>query len=219
MHIAIPLGNHDRARSPRAGLSGIWMFLAFLVLVLLAGGGCAVSKYNGLVSSQERVAAQWSEIENQYKRRYDLVPQLVETVKGAADFEKSTITEVTEARAAVGKTQLTPTLPEDPAKLQAFFEAQRGLSSALSRLLVTVENYPQLKASANFLSLQDQLEGTENRIAVARRDYIDAVKSYNTNVRRFPNNLLANTFGFVTLPQLQSEEDVTQRPDVDFGGG
>jgi len=206
-------------RSKSAGLNGCWVGLAVAALVMLAAGGCGVGKYNGIVSNEERVGAQWSEITNQYKRRADLVPQLVETVKGAADFERSTITEVTEARASVGRMQMPENLPEDPAQIAAFFEAQKGLSSALSRLLVVAENYPDLKASQNFLALQDQLEGTENRIAVARRDYIEAVKNYNTGIRRFPGNLLASTFGFERMGQLEIEGDVTEVPEVDFNFG
>jgi len=203
----------------RGAVSGCWIGLAAVLLVLLAVGGCGVSKYNGIVSSEERVGAQWTEIRNQYKRRADLIPSLVETVQGAADFERSTITAVTEARASVGKLQLPETLPEDPAQIAAFFEAQKGLSSALSRLLVVAENYPDLRANQNFLALQDQLEGTENRIAVARRDYIEAVKAFNTNIRRFPGNLVASTFGFERLPQLEIEGPVDQVPEVDFDFG
>ncbi len=205
--------------SSKSGLNGCWIGLAAAALVMLAVGGCAVGKYNGIVSNQERVEAQWSEITNQYKRRADLVPLLVETVKGAADFERSTIIEVTEARASVGKLQLPDSLPDDPAQIAAFFEAQKGLSSALSKLLVVAENYPDLKASQNFLALQDQLEGTENRIAVARRDYIDAIRNYNTGIRRFPGNLLASSFGFERMPQLEVEEGVTEVPAVGFEFG
>ena len=210
---------HVQADPKRRGAaSGCWIGLAAFVLVLLLFGGCAVSKYNGIVGQEENVEAKWSEIHNQYKRRFDLVPQLVETVKGAADFEKSTITAVTEARASVGKMQLPDKLPDDPAQIAAFFEAQKGLSGALSRLLVVAENYPQLKASQNFLSLQDQLEGTENRIAVARRDYIDAIKGYNASIRKFPGNLIASSFGFERREQLQAEPETTEVPKIDFTG-
>jgi len=206
-------------RSRRGAVSTALVVLGVLVLLLLAFGGCAMSQYNGIVSTDEKVGKQWSEIQNQYKRRYDLVPQLVETVKGAANFEQSTITAVTEARASVGKFQLPEKLPGDAAQMQQYFEAQQGLGSALSRLLVVAENYPQLKASQNFLSLQDQLEGTENRIAVARRDYIDAVQDYNVRIRRFPGNVLAGMFGFEQKPQLEFEEAVTERPKVEFDFG
>lgn len=212
------MGNASRERG-RRGASGCWIALGVAVLVLLGVGGCAVGKYNGIVTAEEKVAQKWSDITNQYKRRADLVPQLVEVVQGAADFEKSTITEVTEARASVGRMQLPDKLPEDPAQIQAYFEAQKGLSSALSRLLVVAENYPQLKASQNFLSLQDQLEGTENRIAVARTDYIAAVKDFNTSIRRFPGNLIASSFGFERLPQLEIEGASEAPPKVDFDFG
>jgi len=194
------------------------VILIALVVFLLLVGGCAAAGYNRLVGLQADVEAKWSAIQNQYKRRYDLVPQLVETVKGAADFEKSTITAVTEARASVGRTQIAPgELPQDPEKLRAYFEAQNQLGSSLQRLLVTVENYPQLKATQNFISLQDQLEGTENRIGVARRDYIDSVARYNVGIKSFPANLMAGTFGFEKKPQLQFDEDVEKRPEFSFG--
>ena len=186
------------------------------VVLVLVLGLSLVGRYNGLVGTQEKVEAAWSEIDNQYKRRFDLVPQLVSTVQGAADFEKSTITEVTEARASVGRAQLPPGVPQDPAQLQSYADAQQGLGAALSRLLVVVERYPELKASANFLALQDQLEGTENRIAVARRDYIDAVRLYNTGRRRFPTNLIAGMFGFDAVPQLQIDAGERETPQVDF---
>lgn len=191
---------------------------AVLLLALIAGG-LFVGRYNSLVTLQEKTDAAWSEVSNQYKRRFDLVPQLVSTVQGAADFEKSTITEVTEARASVGRMQLPPGAPTDPAQLEAYMQAQQGLGSALSRLMVVVERYPELKASQNFLSLQDQLEGTENRIAVARRDYIDAVRGYNTYLRRFPTNLVAGMFGFDKLAQFEIEEQEQQVPQVEFDFG
>src|SRR5690606_12218432 len=136
-------------------------------------GVTGIGKYNSLVTEREKVAAAWSEIDNQYQRRYELIPNLVETVKGAADFERSTLEAVVEARASVGRVQLPAELPTDPAQLDAYLRAQQGLGAALGRLFAVAESYPQLKATQNFLSLQDQLEGTENRIAVARRDYID----------------------------------------------
>jgi len=191
---------------------------AVLVLALILGG-MLVSRYNGLVTQQEKARAAWSEIDNQYKRRYDLVPQLVETVKGAADFERSTLEAVTEARASVGRVQLPAGLPTDPAQLQAFVAAQQGLGSALGRLFAVAEQYPQLKATQNFLSLQDQLEGTENRIAVARRDYIEAVRGYNTYQRRFPTNLVAGVFGFDPLAQLEAGAAERETPKVEFDFG
>ncbi len=191
--------------------AGVGLLLALIV------GMTVMGKYNTLVTLQEGNEAAWSEIDNQYKRRFDLIPQLVSTVQGAASFEKSTLTEVTEARASVGRAQLPPGLPDDPAKLQSYIAAQQGLGSALGRLFVVVERYPELKANQNFLSLQDQLEGTENRIAVARRDYIDAVRTYNTARRRFPGNLVAGLFGFDEQPQLQIDEAERETPQVDFG--
>jgi LemA protein len=186
------------------------------VALLVVIGLTVMGKYNSLVTLQEKVEAAWSEIDNQYKRRYDLIPQLVNTVQGAADFEKSTLEAVTEARASVGRAQLPPGLPADEAQLRAYIEAQQGLGAALGRLFVVVERYPELKANQNFLSLQDQLEGTENRIAVARRDYIDAVRLYNTGLRRFPGNLVAGLFGFDPRPQLQIDEAERETPQVDF---
>lgn len=188
---------------------------AAILLVLIIGGMLA-SRYNGLVTRQETTEAAWSEIDNQYKRRFDLVPQLVNTVKGAADFEKSTLEAVTEARASVGRAQLPPGLPGNPAQLQAYIQAQQGLGAALGRLFAVVERYPEIKANQNFLSLQDQLEGTENRIAVARRDYIDAVRDYNTYRRRFPTNFVSGMFGFEQLAQLQIEEGERETPQVEF---
>jgi len=187
-----------------------------LVVILLIIGGTAIGRYNSLVSSQEKVEAAWSEIDNQYKRRFDLIPTLVNTVKGAADSEKSTLQAVTEARASVGKSQLPSGLPTDPAQLQAYAKAQQGLGAALGRLMVVVERYPELKANQNFLTLQDQLEGTENRIAVARRDYIDAVLVYNTLRRRFPSNIIAGMFGFEKQPQLELAPEVRETPKVEF---
>ena len=189
-----------------------------LLLVLIVGM-TLMGRYNSLVSLQEKTDATWSQVSNQYKRRFDLIPQLVSTVQGAADFEKSTITEVTEARASVGRAQLPAGAPTDPAQLQSFMQAQQGLGSALSRLMVVVERYPELKASQNFLALQDQLEGTENRISVARKDYIDSVRQYNTYLRRFPTNLLAGPFGFEKLPHFEIAEQEQQTPNVEFDFG
>ncbi len=190
--------------------AGIVMIIALIVVFT------AIGRYNLLVTSQEKIEAAWSEIDNQYKRRFDLIPSLVNTVKGAADFEKSTLEAVTEARASVGRAQLPAGLPTDPASLQAYTQAQQSLGAALSRLMVVVERYPEIKANQNFLSLQDQLEGTENRIAVARRDYIDAVRVYNTARRRFPTNIIAGMFGFEKQPQLEIEPESRETPKVEF---
>jgi LemA protein len=186
-------------------------------MLLVAVGVSGVGTYNTLVAKKTDVEAAWSEINNQYKRRYDLVPQLVETVKGAADFEQAVLTEVTEARASVGKLQVGGEAPSDPAQLEQYLAAQKSLGGALSRLLVVAENYPQLTATEGFITLQGQLEGTENRIATARRDYIEGVRTYNTAVRSFPGNLMAGFFGFEESAQLEIEAEATERPKIDFG--
>ena len=196
--------------------TGCLVAIGVVLVIVLIIGGTAIGRYNQLVTSQEKIEAAWSEIDNQYKRRFDLIPQLVNTVKGAADFEKSTLEAVTEARASVGRAQLPAGLPTDPAQLQAYTQAQQGLGSALARLMVVVERYPDIKANQNFLALQDQLEGTENRIAVARRDYIDAVLVYNTTRRRFPASIIAGMFGFEKQPQLELEPEVRETPKVEF---
>jgi len=203
----------------RRGAVSAGLVTVIVLLVLVLGlGGCVAGRYNALVSGQEATDQKFSQIDNQYKRRYDLIPQLVETVKGAANFEKEVLTGVTEARASVGKLQLPESPSSDPAALEQYLGAQKALGSALGRLMVTVERYPQLTATAGFRDLQVQIEGTENRIAVARDDYIAAVKDYNTTLRRFPANLVASAFGFERLPQLEaaqaSEREV---PTIDFG--
>ncbi len=205
------LNNHSGV-----GKIGCLVVIGVVLVIALIVGGTAIGKYNQLVTGQEKIEASWSEIDNQYKRRFDLIPQLVSTVKGAADFEKSTLLAVTEARASVGRAQLPAGLPTDPAQLQAYTQAQQGLGSALARLMVVVERYPDIKANQNFLSLQDQLEGTENRIAVARRDYIDAVRVYNTARRRFPGSVIAGMFGFEKQPQLEIDPESRETPKVEF---
>jgi LemA protein len=192
----------------------------FAVLMLwvaaLGLGGCG---YNTLQSSDEQVKAGWAEVVNQYQRRADLVPNLVKTVQGFAQQEKDVLLGVTNARSKVGSIQATPELVNDPAAFQKFVAAQGELTSALSRLLVVAENYPQLKSDANFRDLQAQLEGTENRIAVARNRYIKAVQEYNVTVRSFPNNLTAMMFGFKQKPQftVENEKEISSAPKVDFG--
>ena len=183
----------------RLGLLGC---LGALVLILLIGGGWFIGVRNHLVEVDQQVQAQWAQVENDYQRRFDLIPNLVRTVQGAANFEKSTLEAVVNARARVGQVQLpagTPgasNLPNDPQALAQFEQAQAGLSNALQRLLVVVERYPELKATQNFLELQSQLEGTENRIAVERRKYNEVVQRYNTQIALFPNNLIASMSGF-----------------------
>ncbi len=192
--------------------------LIVMLTVLLVSGmtGCG---YNTLQSTDENINATWSEVVNQYQRRADLIPNLVETVKGYAAQEQEILLGVTEARSKVGSIQATPEMVNDPAALQKFSAAQGELSSALSRLLVVVENYPQLKSDVNFRDLQAQLEGTENRIAVARQRYIKAVQEYNVIVRSFPSNLTAMIFGYDTKPQftVENEAQISQPPQVDFG--
>jgi LemA protein len=210
-----------RASGRERGLAkaGCLAGLAVVVVLALIIGGMMVGRYNVLVGQQEKARAAWSEIDNQYKRRYDLVPQLVATVQGAANFERSTLEAVTQARASVGRAQLPADLPTDPAKLQAYIAAQQGLGAALGRLFAVAEQYPELKATQGFLSLQDQLEGTENRIAVARRDYIDAVQTFNTYRRRFPTNLVAGIMGFDALAQLEATPQEREAPKIEFGSG
>ncbi|HTP41390.1 MAG TPA: LemA family protein [Nitrospiria bacterium] len=163
--------------------------MTMLVLLLLLTTGCG---YNDLQGLDENVKSAWSEVQNQYQRRADLIPNLVNVVKGYAVHERETLEAVTEARAKVGSVQITPQTLNDPRAFQKYENAQAGLTSALSRLMVVVERYPELKANQNFLDLQSQLEGTENRIAVARKRYIDAVNEYNKMVRYFPTNLTAH---------------------------
>ena len=171
--------------------------------------------YNNMVAKQEAVAAQWAQVENQYQRRADLVQNLVNTVKGAADFERGTLTEVIEARAKATSIQVNPNDLE-PEQIRKFQEAQEQLSGALSRLLVTVERYPELKANQNFLELQAQLEGTENRIATERGRYNETVRDYNTYVRSFPQNITAGLFDFEPKPAFESRPGSDVPPTVQF---
>ena len=191
----------------------------FFVLVLALATSVSGCGYNNLQSNDEQIKASWSEVVNQYQRRADLVPNLVNTVKGYASHEKEVLTQVTEARAKVGSMQLTPEVLNDPAALQKFQAAQAQLSGALSRLLVVSENYPQLKADTGFRDLQAQLEGTENRITVARNRYIKAVQDYNVIVRSFPTNLTAMAFGYTVKPNftVENEKAISNAPVVDFG--
>jgi LemA protein len=172
--------------------------------------------YNSMVTLDEGVNGAWSQVENQYQRRYDLIPNLVNTVKGVANFEKETYTAVTEARAKVGQINITPELMNDPAAFQKFQAAQDNLSGALSRLLVAVENYPVLKANENFLQLQAQLEGTENRISVERRNFNQRVQEYNISIRKFPGNIIANFFGFNEKAYFKSIIGSDTAPKVEF---
>jgi LemA protein len=195
---------------------GIAVLGALLLLVLVVGG-MVMSRYNAIQIDKNAVPAKWAEIDNQYKRRADLVDQLVKTVQGAANFEKSTLQNVIDARASVGRVQLPSTLPEDPAKLKAYIDAQQSLSGSLSRLLVVAEQYPELKATKNFQDLQVQIEGTENRIGTARRDYIEAVQRYNTDIATFPGNIVAGLFNFKELPQLEAATPAERQvPKIEF---
>ena len=180
-----------------------------LLLVMMIAGS-----YNGMVSSRESVNTAWSKVESQYQRRSDLIPNLVNTVKGAANFEQETLTKVIEARAKATQIKVDANNPDDIAKFQ---QAQSEVSSSLSRLLAVAENYPQLKATENFKDLQSQLEGTENRIAVARNDFNDAARSYNTKIKSFPANLLAGMFGFKERPYFEADADAKKAPSVNFG--
>jgi LemA protein len=190
-----------------------WVSATFLALTL---SGCG---YNTLQTTDEDIKATWGEVLNQYQRRADLVPNLVNVVKGYAAYEQEVFTSVTEARARVGAIQATPELINDEAAFQKFIAAQGELTGAISRLLLVAENYPQLKADGLFRDLQAQLEGTENRIAVARNRYIAAVKTYNVTVRSFPSNLTAMAFGFKTKPgfTVEDEKAIAVPPKVDFG--
>lgn len=214
-----PLARHRKATpGRRGGAQGCWIGLAAAVLFCLAIGGCAVSTHNGIVTKEEKIEAGWAEIQNQYKRRLDAIPQLVATVSANADFEKSTLTELTEARASVGKVQLPDTLPTDPAQLEAYMAAQSKLGGALGRLFAVSENYPSLRATESFRDLQSQIEGTENRIAVARRDYIDAVTEFNSSIRRFPGSIVAGVIGAEKKPQLSfQDEGLEEAPTIEFG--
>lgn len=187
-----------------------------LVLATLTLSGCG---YNTIQTTDEGVTASWSEVLNQYQRRADLVPNLVNVVKGYAAHEKEVLEAVTVARSRVGSIQATPELVNDPQAFAKFQSAQGELTSALSRLLVVSENYPQLKADASFRDLQAQLEGTENRVTVARNRYIAAVKEFNVTVRTFPNNLTAMLFGYKTKPSftVENEKSISTAPKVEFG--
>jgi LemA protein len=183
------------------------------VILLVMWG---ISVYNNLVAAEQNVLKQWSQVENQYQRRADLIPNLVNTVKGYANFEKEVLTQVTEARARVGQFNVTPEVLNDPQAFEKFQSVQGDLSSALSRLLAVVENYPELKANENFLQLQAQLEGTENRIAVERKRFNEAVQEYNTMIKRFPASMLAGMFGFREKQYFKAVQGAEVPPKVEF---
>jgi LemA protein len=187
------------------------------LLLVLSLSGCG---YNTFQTLDEETKASWSEVLNQYQRRADLVPNLVETVKGYAAHEKEVLTQVANARSKVGSMQITPEVLNDPDAFAKFQAAQGQLTSALSRLMAVAENYPNLKADQGFRDLQAQLEGTENRVTVARNRYIESVKAYNIAVRSFPNNLTAMMFGYQAKPSftVENEKEISSPPKVDFGG-
>ncbi len=193
--------------------------LVVIVVLLLIVVGTLSGKYNSFVGLQEGVEGQWGNVENVYQRRADLIPNLVETVKGYAAHEQETFTAVIEARAKATQVQaqLTPEALNDPKLMEQFQQAQGELSSALARLMVVVERYPDLKANQNFLDLQAQLEGTENRIAVERRRFNDLARDYNTAIRRFPGNIVAGLFKFDAKSYFEAAEGAAQAPKVDFG--
>lgn len=183
------------------------------VILFLSFSGCG---YNSMVSKEENVSGKWAQVQNAYQRRADLIPNLVNTVKGAANFERETLTEVINARAKATSVNIASPDSLTPQRIQQFQQAQDALSSSLSRLLVTVERYPDLKANQNFLELQAQLEGTENRISVERKNFNDAVQDYNTHIRRFPNNLTAGMFGFDRKGFFEAQAGADKAPTVTF---
>lgn len=192
---------------------GILIVIAVIVIGAIMWG---TGIYNKLVGLDENVTQSWSQVENQYQRRADLIPNLVNTVKGVANFEKETYTAVTEARAKVNQINMTADMLSDPNAFAQFQSAQDGLSSALSRLLVTVENYPQLKANENFMQLQAQLEGTENRISVERKKFNEVVQTYNTTIRQFPGSIIAGFTGFQQKQYFKAIAGSETAPKVEF---
>ncbi len=192
-----------------------WIVLAVILVVLVLAYSSIKGSYNNMVIMQEGVTAQWSQVENVYQRRSDLIPNLVNTVKGYADFEKETLTQVIEARAKATQVTVDPT-KLDAQSIQSFQNAQSGLSSALGRLMVVVEKYPELKANQGFLELQAQLEGTENRITVERQKFNQSAQSYNTFIRTFPKNIFAGMFGFEKKAYFEAEKGAERAPQVKF---
>lgn len=193
-----------------------WIVAIIIILIVLIGGCSVKNSYNKLVNLEQSVESKWAQVENQYQRRMDLIPNLVNTVKGAANFEKSTLTQVIQARASATQIKVDPS-ELTPQKIQQFQQSQGQLSQALGRLMVVAERYPQLTATQNFRNLQAQLEGTENRIAVARMDFNNTVQSYNTAIKRFPTVFWAGMFGFEEKGFFQAQEGAERAPTVDFG--
>ena len=190
--------------------------LVLIIVAVIALGAVLVPSYNGLVKAEEEIDSVWANVESTYQRRADLIPNLVNTVKGQANFEQETLTGVVEARAKATQTKIDPTNMTEE-QLAQFQQNQNAVGSALSRLLVTVEKYPELKAHEGFMNLQAQLEGTENRINVARNKFNDAARTYNQKVRQFPTKLVAVIFGFKEKPYFKSTESAQNAPTVDFG--
>ena len=190
--------------------------LGALALLVAALGLWGVATHNGLVARNEQVNKAWATVESQYQRRLDLVPNLVETVKGSAKFEKETLTAVVDARARVGSMTIDKRVLEDPASFQKFEQAQSGLSSALSRLMVVVEKYPELRSTESFRDLSVQLEGTENRIQVARKDFNESAQGYNTAIKVFPGSLIAGFGGFKERPYFSAAPEAAKAPSVKF---
>ena len=191
--------------------------LGIILVVLFGCYSCFSGNYNNLVTMDEQVNAQWAQVENQYQRRYDLIPNLVATVKGFATHESEVYTQVAEARSkAGGIVNIDSSITDDPEKMAQFQKVQDSLGGALQRLLSVAENYPELKANQNFMALQDELEGTENRIAVERKRYNDAAQVFNTSIRKFPVVFLANTFGFKTKAYFKAAEESKSAPKVEF---
>jgi LemA protein len=200
----------------KTGLKIALGILAVIVVVVIMTVSWGVGVYNKLVSADEGVRSAWSQVENQYQRRFDLIPNLVETVKGYAKQEREVLENVTAARASVGSLKVTPEVLRDPEAFAKFQQAQDGLSQALSRLLVVTENYPNLKSNENFLTLQSQLEGTENRIAVERRRFNETVQSFNVTVRSFPSSIIAGFGGFREAQYFKSAAGAEAPPKVNF---
>lgn len=195
-----------------------FVIIASVILLILVGLMIfwSIGVYNNIVTVEQNVVKQWAQVENQYQRRVDLIPNLVSTVKGYANFEKQVLTDVVEARSRVGQINVTPEVLNNPQTFQKFQSAQGELSSALSRLLAVVENYPELKANENFLQLQAQLEGTENRISVERKRFNDNVQEYNTLIKRFPAKILASIFGFFEKQYFTATPGSDMPPKVEF---
>jgi len=193
------------------------IILLIVIGVLVVIGMSLASYYNTMVTMEENVKEKWSQVENVYQRRFDLIPNLVNTVKGYAEHEKETFIAVTEARAkAGGVIKVSKDVLNNPAAFQQFQQAQNTLGGALSRLMVVLEKYPELKANENFLRLQDELAGTENRIAVERKRFNEAAKEFNTYIRRFPKNIIAGMFGFKAKPYFTAQKEASKAPKVDF---